>query len=66
VIEHAANSGYLHRQVVVLDDGLRPDGGDDLVLSDDLARSFDKHAEKVERTRADRDREKRTAVAAPE
>ena len=65
-IEHPAQRRYLHRQVTVLDDSSWPDGGDDLVLRDDLARLFDQHAQNVERARADRDWLKRAGTIAPE
>src|ERR1700738_2812034 len=64
-VEHPAERRYLHRQVAVLDDGPRPDGGDDLVLRDDLPHPLDQHAENVERARPDRDRGEATAVIAP-
>src|ERR1700730_8400482 len=64
-IEHTAERRYLHRQVAVLDDGPRPDGGDDLVLRDDLPRPLDQHAQNVERARPDRDRDETAALIAP-
>ena len=65
-IEDRAKRRDLNEEVTLLDRHLGPDGGHDLFLRNDVASSFDQHAEKVERARPDRDRREGAMVVAPE
>jgi hypothetical protein len=56
VIENPAQRRDLHVQIVVLNHCSRPDGGDDLVSRDEIARPTEQYAEHVERAPADFDR----------
>jgi hypothetical protein len=64
-IENAAKRSDLHVQIVVLNHCCRPDGGDDLVSRDEIARPTEQHAEHVERARADFDRNRTGTVIPP-
>jgi hypothetical protein len=66
LIEHPAKGRDLHRQVTVVDHGFGPDGGEEVVFRDNPTRPLDQHNENVERTRADRDRDKGAVMIAPE
>src|SRR5262249_9173518 len=62
LIEDAAKRCDLNGQVVILDDGFRPDGSHDLVLRDEIAVSLDKYTKHVQRARADYGRSKNAAL----
>jgi hypothetical protein len=55
-IENAAKRSDLHVQIVVLNHCCRPDGGDNLVPREEIARPTEQHTEHVESARADFDR----------
>ena len=52
-IQNAAQRRNLHRQVGILNRRSRPDGLHDLILRNEIAGAFDKHAEDIEGARAD-------------
>nr|WP_273229390.1 hypothetical protein [Pseudomonas kuykendallii] len=54
--QRAAQRGDVHAKVDFLDEGARPDAGDDRLLADDLAGAFHQHQENVQRTPADAQR----------
>src|SRR6516162_11803456 len=64
-IEDPAKRRGLHSQITVVDHGLGPHGGEEVVFRDDLTGPLDQHTENVERARADRDRDKRAIIIAP-
>src|SRR5215471_2319941 len=64
-IEHPAKRRGLHSQVTVIDHGLRPDSGEEIVFRDDLTGPLDQHSENIERARTDRDRDERAIIIAP-
>ena len=66
MLERLAQGRDLHRQVLLLDRGIRPDRVHDLALGDQIARAAGQHAEQVERPRADRDGNSKTGGVEPE
>jgi hypothetical protein len=66
LIENAAQRRDLHVEIVVLNDCCRPDGGDDLVSRKEITRPTEQHAEHVERTPADFDRNRSGTFIPPE
>ena len=65
-VQDAAQGGDLDRQIVLFDDGSRPDGGHDVVFRDQLPLAGRQQSEQIERARTERNRNGVAGVIEPE
>jgi hypothetical protein len=64
-IKDPAKRRDLDEEITLLDHRLGPDGGDDLVLGNDVAPLFDQSSEDAQRALPNHDRNEGTAIVAP-
>jgi hypothetical protein len=66
LVEGAAQRRYLNSKIAFLNDRVRPDSANDLVLRDEFARSLDQNPKYFLGARADLQRDQATALFSPE